>query len=296
MSEKNREDQRWVFTPDIKTPISVKSEEQFLSGNHLFTAILESIQDGVSVLSADLCIRYMNAYMKYWYFKKEDALGKHCYQIYHNRKTPCKNCPTLASIKTRQPQVDLVRYTRDGKDFGWQQLYAVPILNPEGDVILVIEYIRDITFQKVMEENLKNLETRFAGLEQQNTLLLNALDARAQQTEALEATISENVEKYIRPSLNYLKHRVDEQDVDMVSSVLERIVYPITKKRENKISTLTPRELQVAAMIKEGSTSKEIADKLCITKKAVDYHRLNIRKKLKLQRNVNLQVYLEANL
>ena len=48
-------------------------------------------------------------------------------------------------------------------------------------------------------------------------------------------------------------------------------------------------------MIKEGYTSKEIADALFITKKTVDYHRSSIRKKLDLK-NGNLRVYLETHL
>ena len=51
----------------------------------------------------------------------------------------------------------------------------------------------------------------------------------------------------------------------------------------------------VCAMIKEGYTSKEIADALFITKKTVDYHRSSIRKKLDLK-NGNLRVYLETHL
>ena len=123
------------------------------------------------------------------------------------------------------------------------------------------------------------------------------LHEREKQQEALERTINENVERFIRPSLNYLKKSVkEEKDIHMVSGIIDEVVFPITKKRSSALSTLTPKELQVATLIKENNTSQEIADKLFVTKKAVDYHRTNIRKKLGLKRSDNLQMYLESHL
>ena len=43
-------------------------------------------------------------------------------------------------------------------------------------------------------------------------------------------------------------------------------------------------------------TAEMGADELFVTKKAVDYHRTNIRKKLGLDAKTNLQVYLEMNM
>jgi DNA-binding CsgD family transcriptional regulator len=296
MSIPKQSHMNWVFTPDVNQTIEVKNEEQFLSSNQLFKTILESIQDGVSVLDQSLEIKYINASMQHWYNGTETAIGKKCYEIYHNRKTPCPNCPTLRAIETVTPQVEKVQYSANGKNQGWQQLYAVPVVDPEQKVILVIEYIRDITFQNRVEYNLQELEHRFEAMEKQNEMLMQILAQREQYREELEATITSNVEKFIKPSLNYLKKTVREQDVNMVSGLIDEIVYPITKKRPSAISTLSSRELQVCALIKEGNISKEIAAKLFITQKTVDYHRINIRKKLGIKHSGNLRAYLEAHL
>lgn len=42
----------------------------------------------------------------------------------------------------------------------------------------------------------------------------------------------------------------------------------------------TPREWEVAGLLAQGLTSKEIAEALLVSKKAVNFHRGNIRKKL----------------
>ena len=52
----------------------------------------------------------------------------------------------------------------------------------------------------------------------------------------------------------------------------------------------------VARLVRDGYLSKEIAEQLCISKKAVDYHRTNLRKKLGLENEDNLQNYLKTHL
>ena len=56
---------------------------------------------------------------------------------------------------------------------------------------------------------------------------------------------------------------------------------------------LTPTEIQVAALIKEGKTTKDIANMLNKSPHAINFHRNNIRKKIGLQnKKTNLRSYL----
>jgi DNA-binding CsgD family transcriptional regulator len=56
---------------------------------------------------------------------------------------------------------------------------------------------------------------------------------------------------------------------------------------------LTPKEIDVAALVREGRTSKEIAEVLTISVSGVDFHRKQIRKKLGLtNEKSNLLSYL----
>lgn len=286
----------WLFTPDFSKELTIENEQAFFESPDVFKAILESIQDGVSVLDRELNIRYMNASLRHIYKEKTLFPGRKCYEFYHSRSTPCEDCPSLIAAESKKPETSVVRYDHQNNESNWHQLFSIPVLNTHDEVILIIEYIRDITFQNSMIQNLNELAQRFEALEKQNEILADILQQSEQNRDALEQTISTNVERFVRPSLEYLKKTVRAEDVDFVNGLISEIVFPITKKRDSAMSGLTPRELQVAVLVKEGDTSKEIAAKLCVTQKAVDYHRLNIRRKLRLPRETSLHTYLETHL
>lgn len=58
---------------------------------------------------------------------------------------------------------------------------------------------------------------------------------------------------------------------------------------------LTPRELQILKMIKDGNSSKAIAEVLTISSNTVDNHRANMIKKLGLSGKNALLMYAIRN-
>ncbi|GHU13596.1 hypothetical protein FACS1894161_3720 [Spirochaetia bacterium] len=286
----------WLFIPNLSKELSVEDERGFFSSPMVFKAIIENIQDGVSIIDKDLRIKYMNTTMQTMYADEKNALEKKCHKVYHSRDVPCINCPTLNSIETKQPCHQILQYDTKGREKHWHQLFTIPVINRKGAVILVVEYIRDVTFQKKVMDQLTELGRRFEILEHRNQVLADILARQEQNREEMETQINTNMERFIRPSLEHLKKTVDEKDINMVSGLIDEIIYPITKKRDSFFTELSSRELQIAALIKGGKTSKEIADSLFITQKTVDFHRLNIRKKLKLKQKTNLQTFLEIHL
>ncbi len=206
----------------------------------------------------------------------------------------------MQAIANKSPCLGIVKYSIAGVDKGWQELFAIPIFDLKENILGVVEYVRDITFQYKLEHDLNDIMQRYETLEKRNEAISQLLAQRRKEREQLEETVAHNVEKFIRPSLDYLKIKTSANEVELVESLIEEIVYPITKKRPSVFEHLTPRELQISALIKEGKTSKEIAEILCIAKKTVDYHRANIRKKLSLGNSPgntsNLRSYLVSHL
>ena len=76
----------------------------------------------------------------------------HCYELMHHSKTPCNNsdylCP-LAEVRRTKNPVTLEHIHSDGdNNKRLLQVFGYPILDNNGDVVQMIEYILDITDQK----------------------------------------------------------------------------------------------------------------------------------------------------
>ena len=80
---------------------------------------------------------------------------------------------------------------------------------------------------------------------------------------------------------------------EVIKSGVQEITSPFGHNLSSSLVGLTPRELSVAALVKEGKASAQIAQILGMSDNAVAFHRQNIRRKLGLlKKNINLCSYL----
>lgn len=145
----------------------------------------------------------------------------------------------------------------------------------------------------------ENLLKANKELEAVNAAISILLQKRENDRCALEESIMSNVKDLILPYIDKLKtSRLDPRQrkwVEQVENRLEELVSPFAKKLSSSLFHLTPAEIRVASLIKEGKTSKEIADFLNISDSGVIFHRNNIRKKLKLvNKSINLRSFLQS--
>ena len=87
-----------------------------------------------------------------------------------------------------------------------------------------------------------------------------------------------------------------QAELDVLKAYLNELT-PDLKNGIGVIFSLSAAELRIAAMIRNGLTSPQIAGTLHISLDTVKTHRKNIRKKLKLSNSqVNLATYLRAKM
>ena len=151
---------------------------------------------------------------------------------------------------------------------------------------------KDLERRKQTEEN---LETRHDSLEEVNAALKVLLNGRERDGNELTGKVMSNVEQLIQPYVRKLKEsKLDVSQaawVDIIETNLREITSPFL--RNLNASHFTPRELEVIQLLKEGRSSKEIAELLHVTSEGVEIHRHRIRKKLGLnKKKTNLQAYL----
>lgn len=151
-----------------------KAEQALQESESFLENIFNAIQDGISVLDADLTIRRVNKVMNQWYAANLPLEGKKCYQCYHNSDKPCEPCPTIRCMKTGQTERDVVPGL-PGTKVKWIELFCYPIKEPtSGEITGIVEIVRDITEQKKAEdeiirrqEQLKSLTSELAIAEEQ---------------------------------------------------------------------------------------------------------------------------------
>ncbi len=121
-----------------------------------------------------------------------------------------------------------------------------------------------------------------------NTALDVFLQHRETDKTETQDTLSRDVEGSVIPFLKKLKKSVNYKDqlhlIDIIQNNLEQVV--TTYGRSNKLSNicqkLTPAEIQVASMVRQGLSTKMIATTLQLSSGTIGIHRKNIRKKLGL--------------
>jgi len=159
----------------------------------------------------------------------------------------------------------------------------------------------NITPLKLAEEAVKEreseLELQRQKLEETNTALRVLLRAREEDKLELEEKVLGNVKELVFPYIDNLKqsglNSRQKAYVEIVESNLNDIISPFLRQLSSKYLNLTPREIQVANLVKEGRSTKEIAEILSISTNAVDLHRKNVRKKLGLKsKKANLRTHL----
>lgn len=161
----------------------------------------------------------------------------------------------------------------------------------------------DITAWKQTEKDLikreQELEMKSRNLQELNTALRVLLKQREEDRGELEEKVLSNVKQFVLPYMERIKKgQMDAKSmayVHILESNLSDIISPFSRKLSSKYMNLTPKEIQVANLIRDGKTSKEIADILNVSRSTVDIHRYRIRNKLGLKsQKFNLRSHLSA--
>ncbi len=143
----------------------------------------------------------------------------------------------------------------------------------------------------------QNLRDQTEKLAESNIALKVLLEHRQKDRIHLEENMLSNIRILILPYIQQLMEtRLGKRERTMVEIIEERlneITSPFLNRLVGLNTILTPQEIKVATMVREGRSSAAIADVLQISVSAIDFHRKQVRKKLGLTgAATNLRSYL----
>lgn len=280
----------------IHEDISIRKrlEEQWL----LF---MESATDSFTLFDSDLnLVEINNAGIEMFKAEKEQLIGRSLLE-------------TASDLKETGMFDRLLKVIKTGIPFSAENVMLPPQLGKDRYINIkafkVGEYLgmitTDITERRRAEDELRKhrshleelVTERTANLEEANTALKVLLKKRDEDKTELEERMLFNVRELVVPYLDKLKRSGlnDRQKVfaDILESTLNDVVSPFVRKLSPQYLKLTPAEIQMANLIKQGKTTKEIADLLNLATSTIDFHRDNIRKKVGIKnKKINLRTYL----
>lgn len=154
---------------------------------------------------------------------------------------------------------------------------------------------RTVATQRAMERRLKEL-TEVA--QQKSIALRQVLSHIAEEKAEVSRMVKENVDMIIMPMIDSLQRSLPAQhcgSLQALREAAEEVASPFVSRISNALAPLTPSELRICSLIRQGLGSKEIARFQHISPHTVRTHRFQIRRKLGLlNKKTNLVSFLRT--
>jgi len=296
-------------------------EEALRESEERYQNLYNNAPDMYFTVSPNGIVKSVNQFgADYLGYSKEELIGGPVWTIVYKDDLGSvqKQVAEIFNQKLQKSELEFRKIRKDGSIL-WVHERTNLVLDENDNPIELWIICRDVTKRKKAEEALqrahdelgKRVEERTAelskvneelknktiNLKEANTALKVLLNKRQEDKEELEEKVLSNVKELIFPYIENLKmSRLDDRQMGLlgiIESNLNEIITPFLRKLSLKYSNLTPKEIQVAGLVKEGKTSKEIAKLLDSSKNAVEFHRRNLRKKLGIRNTkTNLSSYL----
>jgi PAS domain S-box-containing protein len=276
--------------------------------------LTDNMNDMIGAVDQDLRMTYVNKSIeKFFGVKPEECIGRDlsefCTPQSYNliRKTIAEQLEIEKNglgTPDWTARIEMEDHHKDGSTI-WLECLMSCLRDSKGVLIGYHGVSRNITERKKLEKEVNDMlntlenrvQERTIELEEVNTALRVLLKKGEQDLKKLGYDIADNIDQLVIPFLRKLKisSSIDQNKTyaNIIETNLTNIISPFISQLYKTNKNLTPKEIQIAAMIKDGRSSKEIASIMSVSIGTITTHRNNIRKKLKLSsRELNLRTHL----
>ena len=172
----------------------------------------------------------------------------------------------------------------------------------ETDLALLIEVARrkdiEVRLQATLEQLEDRVERRTRDLEDANAALKVLIGNLETSRSNFEEQVLRQIKGLVLPHVAKLRAGTNEGEqasayLDLLEANLNKITSSFANNLVSAFEGLTPAEVEIAQMVMNGQTTKDIAKALSRETSTIDFHRNNIRRKLGIeQRGINLRSHL----
>jgi DNA-binding CsgD family transcriptional regulator len=157
-----------------------------------------------------------------------------------------------------------------------------------------------ISAEMELQDINKQLSLERKALQESNTAIRTVLTRLEEEKNEIYRNIKTNVDKIIMPILLALALEIPHTQskyIEMLKTNLEELTSQFVSRLSSSYRSLTPTEIAICNMIRNGLRTKEIAQTRGVSTATINRHRENIRRKLKITNDeVNLATYLQSSM
>ena len=151
-----------------------------------------------------------------------------------------------------------------------------------------------------LQETNRQLALEREALQESNTALRTVLTRIEQEKQEIHRDMRTNVDRILMPILHALAAQLSPSQkayAEMLKTNLEEITSPFTNKLSSSYHSMTPTELAICNMIRNGLRTREIAEMRSVSEATINRHREKIRHKLRItNEDVNLATFLQSGM
>jgi diguanylate cyclase (GGDEF)-like protein/PAS domain S-box-containing protein len=175
---------------------------------------LSSISDWVVFFDRELRVRWANpAAVNSTGSRLESIVGRHCYEIWCERQSPCIGCPVVRAIETGKAQRGEMT-TADGRTL---QITGSPVKDDMGNLLGAVETVMEVTERRRAEEALLEREQNFRAFVETTNEWIWSIDLEGRHTycnPAVESILGYSPREIVgRDSLSHM-HPEDRRQVE----------------------------------------------------------------------------------
>lgn len=265
-----------------------------------YRRIFENIQDVYYEVGIDGTILEISPSIeRYVPLRREELIGRSVNEFHIDRE---KKKELLKTIKDKGLVND---FEMDVKDMQGNPLTcsisAVILPGDDRTPPRMAGSLRDITERKRTEMTLRQREEELSiksrNLEELNAALKVLLRHREEDRTELEERVLANVKTLALPCIERLKegplNRRQSLCLDILEAHIQKIISPFLREISQSYFDLTSQEIRVAGLVRDGKSTKDIAEFLGVSTRTVESHRDSIRRKLGIKdRKTSLRSFL----
>ena len=132
------------------------AEEELNTEKNKFLAVVNAMEDGLTIQDLDYNIIYQNEAVKNVFGVR---LGEKCYSTYEGKNSVCDKCPVEMVYKDGKPHISERRVVLPSGEIAFYENIASPIKDASGKFVSCLEIARNITGRKQAEADIHFLQT-----------------------------------------------------------------------------------------------------------------------------------------